>query len=138
MIIVAATDDRGAIAFNHRRVSSDRVLTAWLVSLAQESRLWMNEYSSRLFEGADVSQPHISVDPDFPERAAPGEFCLFETTPPDRWLDRAERVIAARWNRRYPGDLFLTLPPDEWKLTKRREFPGYSHEKITIEEYTRA
>ena len=50
MILIACVDDRGGIAFNHRRQSSDSVVRNRILELTAGSRLWMNEYSAKQFD----------------------------------------------------------------------------------------
>lgn len=135
MIIIAAVDDRNGMMFNKRRQSQDRVLRERILSLAQGSRLWMNQYTKKQFEGLDV--PQISVDEDFLSAAGTGEFCFVENTPVSQYAGKIEQVILFRWNRSYPGDFYfdLDLHSDGWRMASSEEFPGSSHEKITMEVY---
>ena len=54
--------------------------------------------------------------------------------PYSQWI---EQLIVFHWNRAYPGDFYLDIPLDQWKLVSTDEFPGSSHEKITKEVYVR-
>ena len=60
-----------------------------------------------------------------------------ETMDPAPWLERMEGLVLYRWNRRYPADLYCTLPLEDFVLEERREFAGSSHECITREVYRR-
>ena len=82
--------------------------------------------SAPLFPGAPVR-----ADADFLDKAGPGEFCWAEGQALRPYAERIEKLICFRWNRRYPGDVFLDLPLEDWRLTERVDFPGFSHEKIT-------
>ena len=140
MIIIAVTDDQGGMMFNQRRQSQDRVLRERILALTRDSRLWMNAYTRRQFSDIEEdAAARISADDGFLEKAAPGEFCFVENTASAPYEERTEKIILFRWNRRYPGDFFfdvdVTLPP--WKLAETEEFPGFSHEKITMEVYVR-
>ena len=134
MIVIAAVDDGGGMMFNHRRQSQDRILREHILEMSG-GRLWMNQYSSGQFSGAEG----LRVDDDFLEKAGDGEFCFVEDRPLSPCADRIERVILFKWNRNYPGDFHFDLdvaaPP--WKLLEISEFPGFSHEKITKEVYGR-
>lgn len=76
MILIACVDDRGGIAFNHRRQSSDSVVRDRILDLTAGSRLWMNEYSAKQF---DVdAMPQINISGEFLNEAVPGDYCLVE------------------------------------------------------------
>ena len=112
MIAVVCVDDRGGMLFNRRRQSQDRVL--------------------RGPETGDLRTAEDCLD-----RAGKGELCFVETTDPAPWLERMEGLVLYRWNRRYPADLYCTLPLEDFVLEERREFAGSSHECITREVYRR-
>ena len=63
-------------------------------------------------------------------------FFLEDLSPPP-FLERAKKLVLYHWNRVYPGDVRIALPPPGWKLEEQTDFPGYSHDKITREVYTR-
>lgn len=134
MIVVVCIDDRGGMLFNRRRQSQDRVLRQDLLRQAAGRPIWMNTYSLGQFdpETGDLRQAEDCLD-----RAGPGELCFVETLDPVPWLERIEGVILYRWNRRYPADLYCTLPWDRFSLAGREDFAGSSHEHITREVYRR-
>ena len=134
MIAAVCIDDRGGMLFNHRRQSQDRLLREDLLAEAAGRPLWMNSYSLRQFPSPP---PNLCVDEEFLDRAGPGELCFVETVDPAPWRERMEGVILYRWNRRYPADLYCTLPLEDFVLEERREFAGSSHECITREVYRR-
>ena len=135
MILIVCLDDKGGMAFNRRRQSKDRVLREQILALTEGRPLWMNSYSSLQFEDA----PNIRVDEDFLEKAGQGEYCFAEFPPLAPYAGKVERILAARWNRVYPADAKLDIPLKEglWNLAEQREFPGSSHETITLEVYKR-
>ena len=118
--------------FNHRRQSQDRVLRQDLLRETVGGVLRMNAYSLRQFK---EPPPNIQASEDFLEQAGPGEFCFVEDRDLLPWADRLEGLILYRWNRRYPADLYFTIPLEGWTLERREEFPGSSHETITKEVY---
>lgn len=134
MIVVVCLDDRGGMLFNRRRQSQDRVLRQNLLALAAGRPLWMSPYSLSQFpQPAD----NLRAAEDCLDRAGEGELCFVETENPAPWADRIEGIVLYRWNRRYPADLFCTLPLDCFVLDSREDFPGSSHEMITREVYRR-
>ena len=134
MIAVVCVDDRGGMLFNRRRQSQDRVLRGDLLALAAGRPVWMNGYSLGQFgpEPGDLRTAEDCLD-----RAGKGELCFVETMDPAPWLERMEGLVLYRWNRRYPADLYCTLPLEDFVLEERREFAGSSHECITREVYRR-
>jgi hypothetical protein len=131
MILIACVDDRLGMLFHNRRQSQDRILRERILTLTQNSRLWMNAYSARQFAPA----PQITIAENFLQQAEKGEFCFVENIDPALALPRLEKLILYRWNRSYPGDFFLKLPLENWRKTASSDFPGSSHEKITEEIY---
>lgn len=134
MIIVACIDNRGGMLFNRRRQSQDRLLREDLLREAAGRPLWMNSYSAGQFSDPPEN---LRIAENFYRQAGEGEFCLFENVDPAPWLDAGEGLLLYHWNRSYPADLRFPLPPEGWTLTRREEFAGSSHEKITKEVYSR-
>lgn len=129
MTLILCVDDRGGLMFNRRRQSQDRLVRQDMLRLCGERPLAVSPYTARQFAPEDP----VKVT------EMPGEADIFflEDLPPQPFLDRAQKLILYRWNRAYPGDVRIALPPQGWKLEEQAEFPGYSHEKITREVYTR-
>lgn len=141
MILIVCVDDRMGMAFNHRRQSKDRILRERLLQNAAGTPLWMNSYSAGQFEEneihTDTADSLIYADDSFMEKAGPGEYCFAETTDILPFEKRVEKLILYRWNRRYPADLYFTIPLEDhgWRLIHTEDFSGHSHEKITEEIY---
>lgn len=96
----------------------------------------MNHYSAKQFE-SDYEQ--INVDDSFMLEATDGDYCFAEdidATQYEKWI---EQIIVYRWNRKYPSDLQfnISLTDGHWKKIKTEDFVGSSHEKITMEVYTK-
>lgn len=127
--LILCVDGRGGLLFHRRRQSQDRLVRQNMLSLCGGKPLAVTAYTARQFRAEDgvkvVEQP--------------GEEDIFflEDLSPQPLLEQADKLILYHWNRAYPGDVRIQLPPKGWKLTERTEFPGYSHEKITREVYTR-
>lgn len=139
MILMVAVDDRNGMLFNKRRQSQDRALRERILALSAHSRLWVNHYTEKQFAQDGQASEHLHVDDDFLNEAAPGEYCFVENTPTAPYEKWVEQIILFKWNRKYPGDFFfdIDLTNEEWHLTSTEEFPGSSHEKITMEVYSR-
>ena len=135
MIVIVCLDQNGGMAFNHRRQSRDRAVTERIRQIARGKKLWMNSYSYKLYGDMDGAKA-VEAE-DFLVRAGDGEVCLVETERLAHMETEIEKIIAFRWNRRYPADFRLDLCLAGWTREEVREFPGTSHEKITEETYVR-
>ena len=134
MTLILCADDRGGLAFHRRRQSRDRTVCADLMSDGAGRLIWMEPYSRPLFPEA---APNLRTAAQPWTQAGPEDLCFLERADPAPALERAEALIVYRWNRHYPSDLRISLPPQGWSLATQREFPGYSHDTITKEVYTR-
>lgn len=133
MHIIVCVDDRMGMLYNHRRQSQDRVLREKLLELAGVHSLRMNAYSAKQFGTAPEGR--IAPSEDFLSQARAGDYCFVEDQPLAPYAPAIESLILCRWNRDYPGDFFLDLPLEHWHRQVLSEFPGSSHEKITLEVY---
>jgi len=131
--LIVCLDDKDGMSFFGRRQSMDRALRERALALAGEAGLWMDAYSAGQFSKED----RITVVSDFREETPPHAWYFLETGDIAEALDRAEKVAVFRWNRLYPSDRrfpYETLCAP-WRKTLEEEFPGHSHEKITLEVY---
>lgn len=131
MTVLLCADDRGGLTFLGRRLSMDRRVRGDILAQAGGRPLWMDDYSRRQFTEAG----DLRVSRDILAQAGPEDLCFLERQPVQPYLDRADRLIVYRWNRRYPADRRLDLPPEGWRLVSQQDFPGHSHETITKEIY---
>lgn len=136
MKLIVCLDDRGGMAFNRRRQSRDRVLCEDIVRTLGSAPLFMSEYSAPLFEGLAA---RIVEREDYLAAAGGADFCFCERESVSDHAERIDTVIVYRWNRRYPGDVFLDLPLDvpPWRRISSEQFAGSSHETITKEVYVK-
>lgn len=135
MHLFLCLDDHNGLLFNHRRQSQDRLLRRTLLTLAGDRPLWMSSYSAQQFEPEYHSR--LLVDDDFLSKAGPDALCFSEAGGLSPFQDRIQSLSLFRWNRTYPADVFLDLSLENWILTETHDFPGFSHEKITLEVYTK-
>lgn len=135
MILFTCVDDRMGMTYNHRRQSRDRILRKWMISIVNDSCLWMNQYSADQFQ----DEPWIIIDEYFLDKAAPGDYCFAELPPLLPYESKMEQIILYHWNRRYPEDLYFDIPLKEhkWELKSTMDFTGSSHAVITEEIYER-
>lgn len=131
MNIIVCIDDGGGILFNKRRQSSDKALIRRVLEQSVNSRLLMNEYSAKLFEGENVL-----VDNFFLSNAKEGDFCFVENGDVTDYLNKIKKVYLYRWNRKYPSDFKFNMDIiKDFKLISTENFVGNSHPEITEEIY---
>ena len=132
MRLIVCIDDKGGMAFNHRRQSRDRVVTKKIEGLAREDILRTSLYYAKLFP-PDV----IESSEDYLSQAAEDDFCFVELENVTPYEHQIKEITVFRWNRLYPADLYFQIDLTQWKLVHTEDFPGNSHEKITMEVYRR-
>lgn len=135
MIAIVCVDDNNGMIFNNRRQSRDKTLNERIIEMADGQPIWMSTYSFKLFE--DFNCTNINADDEFLSKAAPGEYCFVEKEDLTPYGDKIEKLILFRWNRDYPYDKTFDIALQTWKQEMTDEFPGNSHEKITMEVYTK-
>ena len=133
MIVIACVDDNLGMLFHNRRQSRDRVAVEEIIRRVQAKTLYCNAYSAELFAG----RIELKVSEDFLACAGEKDFCFVENTDILPYQDKITGVIIVKWNRVYPADMWWEFPLEGWKLKHRTEAVGYSHDKLTIEEYER-
>lgn len=114
-----------------KRQSQDEELRRYLISLSSGSKMWMSEYSAKMFEDFEGK----TVDNSYHSKASAGDFCFVEDIPYS--TENVDEIILCKWNRQYPGDYFFTidLSNEGYKKVSSEDITGKSHEKITIERY---
>ena len=130
-VIVCLDDDLGMM-FNKRRQSRDEKIVEDILRFANE--LWIDEFSEKLLSGTELK---LKVSEDFLSKAGNGEYCFVEDKIILPYVDRVERIIVYKWNRKYPSDVKFDVPLNEWGMEEQTDFVGKSHEKITREIYVR-
>ena len=137
LILIAFVDDGGGMMFNHRRQSRDRAALQRILDMTATSTLWMNEYSAPLF--TEFGTPQVQVDTQFLDKAGLEDYCLVENADVTPYLPFIEKIILFHWNRAYPSDVKFPIKLDsgKWQLISTEDFPGSSHDKITMEVYTK-
>ncbi len=133
MNIIVCIDKNNGMSFCGKRQSRDSVLREKVLEISSAGRLLMNSYSAKQF--GDIEG--ITVDEDFLKVAGQGDFCFCEDK--EITTENVENFYIFNWNRKYPGDLFFTvdLKAEGFKKIKKEEFKGSSHDKITLEIYSR-
>lgn len=129
MIVALCVDDRMGLMFMGRRLSKDALLRQRLLELSGGA-LRMSGYSAKQFE------TEVYSGEDYLSGAGQGDWCFCENGDYAGFSGKIERIVLFNWNREYPADLWFEFP-GEWHLVSAEDFPGKSHEKITMEVYER-
>lgn len=127
MILALCADDRLGMSFGGRRQSKDSSVRRRLLELSGGS-LRMSDYSARQFE-----EP-VYHGPDYLSGAENSDWCFVENSDYEDHAEKIEKIFLFRWNRHYPADAHFQFP-GKWVLVRAEDFPGSSHEKITMEVY---
>lgn len=159
MKIIVCVDNRMGMCFNGRRVSRDRVVSGDILEMTRGNVLWMAPGADKLFaevlkakeeecqeSGREKKMQDVrrledekmwKIDPDFLEKAGTEDFCFAEGEDLAGYEGKITEIVLYKWNRDYPADIFFEVDLSKWELEERKEFSGYSHEKITREIYNR-
>ena len=133
MIAIICLDEQNGMAFNHRRQSKDQLIIKDILEESKDQVLYMNDYSYGMFK--EMGASHIKVSETFLEEAKAGEFCFIENSGLLPYIQKIEKVMVYKWNRRYPTDIYLDIHLEEWEKIETKDFAGFSHECITKETY---
>ena len=142
MIVYIAIDDANGMMFNRRRQSQDRIMRENMLKDAAQSRLWISEFSKKLFfdETGVVTPSNVVVDNDFLDKADSSDCCFVENCDITPWIDKIDTLVLYKWNRQYPADMYFdtNLLDANWRKFSVNHFKGSSHSKITKEVWKRA
>lgn len=135
MTVIICLDNNGGRMFHGRRQSRDGAVTEKIREICKGKKLWMNAGTWKLYGG--LNGVETIADEEFLIKAQHGDYCLSESDSLSFAKDNIHAVIVFRWNRSYPSDVRLDLDLENWEKINALEFPGTSHEKITLEYYKR-
>ena len=131
-LVFCLSKDNGMMFFGKRQ-SKDAALRQWILEYIGDSKLWMSQYSAKQFEDTK----DICIDDDYFSKAEAGDYCFVEDK--SYSSEGVTEIILCKWNRAYPGDKFfdIDLKANGFKKSNTVDIVGSSHEKITIETYTK-
>ena len=132
MRLIVCLDDKNGMAFNHRRQSRDCIVIAKIEELTKGSVLRLSPYSAKLFPSGNFEPSEYYLS-----RAGEDDFCFVELEDVTPYERQIKEITVFHWNRTYPADLKFQIDLTQWSLERTVEFPGNSHEKITMEVYKR-
>lgn len=128
MKLIVCLDDNNGMMFNKRRQSRDKILIEDVLELCKGEKLYINEYSAKLFPENAVEIYENPAEKD-------DGYCFAENFLVDE--ENVEEIIVYKWNRLYPADTYFNINLENWTLAEVVDFEGSSHEKITRERYVR-
>ena len=131
MKLIVCLDDKNGMAFGGRRQSRDSEVCKRILDISAGEKLWMNAYSAKLFAGSAVC-----VHEEFLQMAGERDFCFVENVAVLPVMASVTELVVFRWNRHYPSELQFPAMKD-WRILRTEEFPGNSHDKISLEVYGR-
>lgn len=133
MVIIFTLDDDNGTQLAGKRQSHDRVVGNKIITLAGE-HLHILQGSTSFFKNNDMTDVTCAICSDM--WSIPNDAVFFaEEVVPAEIMEAAEKIYVFRWNRRYPSMVKDRVNLDGYIKTVIDEFPGYSHEKITLEVY---
>ena len=139
MVLAVCVDNNGGMAFGNRRQSRDIAVCRDLVDACKGNKLYIEEYSEKIFEEVLGLGAEINVVTSLSEIFCGEDDCVFiELLSPSLFADKISKIIMYKWNRDYPYDTEFDMDMTGWELMSMTEFSGKSHEKITREVYVRA
>lgn len=135
MILISVVDDRYGLTFHRKRLSRDRELIKDICKTVGDGILWIDPYSEPLFQ--DRFPLHLNIDKEWRKNAGKRDYVFLERIPGKFHQEGISKVILYHWNRHYPSDkrFPIVLQSPEWKKSGEEELSGYSHDKITKEEW---
>lgn len=131
-VLVCIDKDNGMMFFGKRQ-SQDIVQREKMLELIGQQKVFMTAYSAKLFDNDN----RIVIDDNYLTNATENDYCFIENGDYD--IDKCSVVVLYKWNRKYPADRYFDAQKlkKDFKLVKKTDFVGNSHEKITEEVYER-
>lgn len=117
-------DKENGRSFYGRRTSSDREVRKRLLDMCDT--LYVDSYTAAQFT-EDYGKEKLRVVDDPTEIDEGMAFIELQDIPED-----TDRIIIFQWPKKYPADRFLDFRFSGWRKVEKEEFPGYAHEKVTM------
>ncbi len=131
MKLIVCLDLKNGLRFNKRRQSRDVAVINRICALTNNSKLYINTYSKKLFA---LPCTNLVVCSDIFESCEYAFIEKVEDMPDIKFIDD---IFVYRWNKVYPQDEVFPINLAEWRLISKENFKGNSHDKITEEIYTK-
>lgn len=135
MVLIFTLDDDNGTRLASRRQSHDRAVGDHIINLA-DNKLHMLPDSLSFFKNNDMTHVRYTICQNVSN--IPHDAVFFaEQVLPDEIMRAAEKIYVFRWNRRYPSMAQDRVNLDGYSKAIIKEFPGYSHQNITLEVYSK-
>ena len=85
------------------------------------------------FSEVEEFTANIIIDEMFLDKAGEDDYCFVENLSIEPYMDKINKLVLCKWNRKYPSDMKLVFPFEDWRSVSAEDFPGKSHEMITVE-----
>ena len=99
MTLVVCLDHHGAMLFNKRRQSQDRIQREHLLKVVGNNSLWASEYTAKLFE-----EGQVKIDNDLIKNAKGEDYYFVESPITEAETLKFDSLLVYKWNRTYPFD----------------------------------
>lgn len=125
MKIIACVDNRLGMMFNHRRVSFDRYIVDDLQELLDRELIIVNaDLACKINKKLSVQISNtVMIDTD--------KYQWIENVNLSNYQYEITDLILYYFNRDYPYDIELGIDLSLYEIQNRKDFKGYSHDKIT-------
>ena len=127
--IALCIDKENGRSFYGRRTSSDREVRKRLLDMCDT--LYVDSYTAAQFT-EDYGKEKLRVVDDPAGIGEGTAFIELQDIPED-----ADRIIIFQWPKKYPADRFLNFRFSGWRKVEKEDFPGYAHEKVTMNVWER-
>lgn len=128
MTIIICLDKNNGYQFGGRRQSADREIRKRILELDETIRC--DEYTASQFEENERSR--LTISDDFLSTIS--GTCFVEKA--DISDLKYDRLVVFWWNRAYPSTKKFVIP-EGFRSVSKENFTGYSHDRITMEVFTR-
>lgn len=132
MILAICLDDNNGMMFGNKRQSRDAKVIEDIIENCPDNILYISEYSKTLLEKEKI-QVKIIEEESIPVDGV----CFIENEKIFDYINKADKLVIYKWNRKYPGDLFFNNWEKDWEKESSLSIVGKSHEEITKETYRR-
>lgn len=137
MNLILCVGNGYSLSFNNRRLSKDRAVYERIDLLKEDAALWMDNYTYKSFSRYQPKEAPIISDACLID-APTGSYVLCDKLDVSlgKIIERIESLYIFQWNRDYPFDKAIDLTQlSSWERKVISEFKGFSHERITLEQW---
>lgn len=131
MKVIICLDDNSGMIFGGKRQSRDSKVLEDIKN--ENEKIVILPFSEKLIAPSGIN---YEIKNDISELKK-GQCVFIENVNPQELEEKISTLVIYKWNRKYLSDMKCTLDLKLFKLEKRSELVGSSHDKITKEVYKR-